>query len=90
MSLIALQSSEGSTMGALHEVGYPGPEHHSVEKKALSKTYFKDIVHNILIYLLLTFYSSYFAHYAHSFGESDRQEWVSKLYFTISENIEQN
>ena len=39
------------TMGALHEAGYQGREHYSVEKKALSKAYFKDFIHNINIYL---------------------------------------
>ncbi len=49
-------------MGALHEAGYQGREHYSVEKKALSKAYFKDFLRNILyifVSVLLRLYIAY-------------------------------
>ena len=50
-------------MGALHEAGYQGREHYSVEKKALSKAYFKDFLRNILyIYWWLSFLRLYIAY----------------------------
>ena len=50
-----------------------------LKRKRFLKAYFKEFIHNISISVaeLFTFLTLHI--FTHSFGESDRQEWVSKL-----------